>query len=75
MRNKTEFRHIHTGTGKVTRVTEYNGQYFIGDTNIRAEGKMVHYKAVKKINYGKNRFNKLERGDEWSDFAYTSEDL
>ena len=74
MRNKTDFRHVNTGNGKVTRVTEENGLYYIGDTNIRAEGKMVHYKSVRRINWGKNRFEG-NIGDEWSDFAYTSDDI
>jgi len=72
-RNKTDFRHVHTGDGKVTRVTESNGLYFIGDTNKRAEGKMVHYNGVKYINHGKNRITISD--DEWSDFAKTSSDL
>ena len=73
-RNKTEFRHVHTGTGKVTRITECDGKFYIGDSNVRAEGKMVHYKGVKNINYGKNRI-KQTIGDEWSDYAFTSNDL
>ena len=52
-RNKTDLRHVNTKTGKVTRVTECDGKYYIGDTNIRAEGNMTHYRGVKHINYGK----------------------
>lgn len=72
-RNKTEFRHVHTITGKVTRVTELNGEFYIGNSNVRAEGKMVHYNGVKYINVGKHRY--VEHGDEWSDFACTSDDI
>ena len=57
MRNETDFRHVHTGTGKVTRITEENGLYFIGDTNKRAEGNMTHFNGVKHINFGKNRYH------------------
>ena len=73
-RNKTDLRHVNTKTGKVTRVTECDGKYYIGDTNIRAEGNMTHYNGVKHINYGKNRV-KLSRGDEWSDYVKTSDEL
>ena len=74
MRTKTEFRHVNTKTGKVTRVTCENGCYYIGDTNIRAEGKMVHFNGVKHINFGPNRFRKLEPQDEWSDYCYSQSD-
>lgn len=73
-RNKTDMRHVNTKTGKVTRVTECDGKYYIGDTNIRAEGNMTHYNGVKHINYGKNRFRPIIN-DEWSDYAKTSDDL
>jgi len=58
VRNKTDLRHVHTGNGKVTRVTEQDGKYYVGDTNVRAEGNMTHYKGVKHINVGKNRWKK-----------------
>ena len=73
-RNKTDLRHVNTKTGKAVRVTECNGKYYIGNTNIRAEGNMTHYRGVKHINYGKNRFN-IDEDNEWSDYAKTSDDL
>ena len=71
MRNKTELRYVDRKTGKVTRVTEEGGKYFIGDTSERAEGRMTHYKGVRNI--GGKVYK--EEGDEWSDFAFTSDDL
>jgi hypothetical protein len=70
MRNKTELRYVDRKTGKVTKVTEEDGKYFIGDTNERAEGRMTHYKGVKNIG---SKYKEI--GDEWSDFAFTSDDL
>lgn len=71
MRNKTEFRHVERKTGKVIRVTEESGKYFIGDTKERAEGKMVHFRGVKHL--GQRTYT--EPGDEWSDYAKTADDL
>ena len=47
-RNKTDFRHINED-GEVSRVTEENNEFFIGNSNDRAEGKMSHYKNVNKL--------------------------
>lgn len=74
MRNKTEFRNIDRKTGKVTRITGENGMFFIGDSNVRAEGKMVHYKGINSVR-NSNYKKELILGDEFSDYCYTSEDL
>ena len=41
-RNKTRLRHI-TKDFRVLKVTEFNGEFFIADTNKRAEGKMISH--------------------------------
>lgn len=84
-RNRTELRHI-SQQGNVVRVTEEDGNYYIGNTNERAEGKMAHYKAISR-NQGisniqgqrpAHAINNPYYGSghgEWDDYAHTSDDL
>jgi hypothetical protein len=73
MRSKTSLRYVDKNNKKVTRVTYEDGKYFIGDTNERAEGKMTHYKGVR--NFTENKVHQQKEYNEWSDYAYTSEDF
>lgn len=80
-RNKTELRHINR-KGEKIRVTEENGELFIGNTNERAEGKVVHYKSIQHMKKGSTRLphqiNNPYFGSghgEWDDYAHTSADL
>lgn len=65
-------RHVNS-QGKTQRVTKSeDGEFFIGNTQERAEGKMCHYTQTlrsRSINPYSNE------GDEWSDYAHTSDDL
>lgn len=70
-RNKTKFRHIEKGTKKIIKVTEENGEFFIGNTNERAENKMMHHSQINRNGIKNNH----EENDEWSDYAKTSEDF
>jgi len=82
-RKKTPFRHI-TPDGSKVRVTQDGEAFYIGDTNERAEGKMVHHKRV-NYNNGKlpskrpdyainNPFYGSGHG-EMDDYAHTADDL
>lgn len=46
-RNKTIFRHV-TNTGSLIKVTELNGEYYIGNTSIKAKCKMMKCNKVDK---------------------------
>ena len=78
-RSKTQFRHIDSDN-KVTRVTKEDDAFYIGDTNERAEGKMMHYNSVQHANNHRpdHAINNPYYGSgngEWDDYAHTSEDL
>ena len=68
-RTKTELKYVdHKGLR--TNVTEENGNYYIGNTNHRAEGRMSH----RKTHVANNKIAQ-DPGDEWGDYAHTAEDL
>jgi len=75
-REKTNLRHI-TKEGQKIRVTKEGDALYIGNTNERAEGKVI---SAKTLGYNNGKLPKRYRGryeeqDEWGDFAYTADDL
>lgn len=76
-RNKTNLRHVDS-QGEVTRVTkDEEGNFFIGNTEERAEGKMCHYSQINHSDntgtYG-NPFKGSGNG-EWDHYAHSADDL
>lgn len=75
-REKTQLRHI-TKEGKKIRVTKEGDALYIGNTNERAEGKVIHHKGLVegKLPRRNRHNNRYQEYNEWSDFAGTSDDL
>lgn len=76
-REKTSLRHI-TDQGSVVRVTKEDDNFFIGNSNDRAEGRMTHYGNISHNNGSSHNSDNPYHGSgsgEWDDYAHTSDDL
>lgn len=76
-REKTVFRHVNS-QGEKVRVTKENDNFYIGNSNDRAEGKMSHHRSAGNFQRSDHNINNpfYGRGNgEWDDYAHTSDDL
>lgn len=74
-RSKTGMSHV-TESGNRIRVTSEDGKYFIGNTNERAEGRMIRSQDAQHLDIIRNHSNYREDNSaEDQDFCYGESDV